>query len=151
MNEFGLDCAKMEDLLAITTIENECFEEDAFEYSTFLYYLKHGSYGFFVLRSKNEIKGYVIVGPQKTSKMGEIISIAISKPLQHQGLGQQLLNRAIEWGREQGYEKISLMVRPENQVAQKVYEKNKFVIVGVVENYYGRHEHGIQMVKHLLK
>lgn len=81
-----------------------------------------------------------------------ILSIAISPQQQRQGLGQSLLQAALERAGRAGAIRCLLEVRESNVAARHLYTRNGFVLDGVRKNYYpadGGREDALLMSKQL--
>ena len=66
-----------------------------------------------------------------------ISTIAVAKPWRGRGLGELLLASMIERAAHRGAELVTLEVRVSNTVAQGLYKKYGFEIVGRRKRYYG--------------
>jgi len=75
-----------------------------------------------------------------------IVAIAVREKQRRKGLGELLLTEAIELALENRQESMSLEVRRSNLNAQALYEKYRFLKVGVRKRYYSDdHEDAIIM------
>jgi len=75
-----------------------------------------------------------------------IVAIAVREAYRGQGLGELLLSKAMELALENAQDVVTLEVRRSNYVAQKLYEKYRFLKVGVRRRYYSdNHEDAIIM------
>lgn len=66
----------------------------------------------------------------------EILSVAVQPSHRGQGLGKELVLKAIAVAREERCERVLLEVRESNGVAQRLYERLGFETVGRRPNYY---------------
>ncbi len=66
----------------------------------------------------------------------EIVNLAVGKNQRRQGLGQVLLAELLHFSRMRGIQRIVLEVRRSNSVAQHLYSKNGFTVVGERKGYY---------------
>jgi ribosomal-protein-alanine N-acetyltransferase len=95
--------------------------------------------GFFRRRSAEEpttdfIVGYV--GIWLMVDQAHIVAIAIREEYRRQGLGELLLSESIDLALSNGQESLTLEVRRSNESAQALYEKYRFLKVGVRRRYY---------------
>jgi acetyltransferase len=65
-------------------------------------------------------------------------SMLVADPYQHQGLGSELLRRLVQIGREEGLERITAEILPENQAMQRICQRLGFTLrhnieAGIVE------------------
>jgi [ribosomal protein S18]-alanine N-acetyltransferase len=75
-----------------------------------------------------------------------IVAIAVRESYRRQGLGERLLYDAIELALSNKQENVTLEVRRSNTSAQALYEKYRFLNVGVRKRYYSdNHEDAIVM------
>lgn len=110
------------DYLRLTPLANkveiENYTNKVFKYATI-----------FVARQNENIIGINIVYfNDYENKRGYITYIYVNEDYRGQGLGWQLLNTAIEYGRKHSFTSIALEVRKDNNKAKCLYEKNGFNI-----------------------
>jgi [ribosomal protein S18]-alanine N-acetyltransferase len=75
-----------------------------------------------------------------------IVAIAVREAYRGKGLGELLLTEAIDLALSNNQESVTLEVRRSNNVAQSLYEKYRFLKVGVRRRYYSdNHEDAIIM------
>jgi ribosomal-protein-alanine N-acetyltransferase len=96
---------------------------------------------FDVIRRSNDpaptsdyIVGYV--GVWLMVDEAHIVAIAVREALRRKGLGELLLAEAIEQALANHQESVSLEVRRSNVAAQALYDKYRFLKVGVRRRYY---------------
>ncbi|MHA1861308.1 MAG: GNAT family N-acetyltransferase, partial [Candidatus Ranarchaeia archaeon] len=75
----------------------------------------------------------------------ELVSIAVQPGLRKQGIGSCLLRTAIQWASAKRANKVFLTVRISNTAAIRFYQKKGFIIENVIDNYYGKGQHGFRM------
>jgi ribosomal-protein-alanine N-acetyltransferase len=80
------------------------------------------------------IVGYV--GVWLMVDQAHIVAIAVREEYRRQGLGELLLAEAVELALANGQESVTLEVRRSNESAQALYEKYRFLKVGVRRRYY---------------
>ena len=125
------------DLDSILQIESQSFPKSPYDWTTFLnlHYLYPETFWVCVNTNhdlKEEILGYIIF-----SQDGHIISIAVHSHHRREGIGTQLLQRAMKTPH---LKKVWAEVRRSNHGAQAFYSKMGFQITGVVPNYYGNED-----------
>jgi len=69
-----------------------------------------------------EVRRDVLPGRAHTGMLG----MALRRPYRGQGLGRQLIERALQAARERGFERIELMVRSPNVHAMRLYSRVGF-------------------------
>lgn len=84
--------------------------------------------------SSNEIAGYICFW----TVVGEIqiLNIAVRKASRRRGIARKLIAFAIETGRREKAESVTLEVRESNLAARRLYEALGFKAVGKRPNYY---------------
>ena len=90
------------------------------------------------------IVGYV--GVWLMVDQAHIVAIAVREAYRGLGLGELLLAEAIDLALENQQDSVTLEVRKTNLLAQRLYEKYRFLKVGVRKRYYSdNHEDAIIM------
>ena len=75
-----------------------------------------------------------------------IVAVAVREAYRGRGLGELLLAEAVALAIENHMESVTLEVRKSNLLAQALYEKYRFLKVGVRKRYYSdNHEDAIIM------
>ncbi|MFA6590023.1 MAG: N-acetyltransferase [Bacteroidales bacterium] len=137
------------DLKAILTIENSSFEAERFTRSQLLYLMTKARGLFLVLELKGEIAGYLSVLTHKKHHSLRIYSIAIDPARRGQKLAQELIEKAVDYARQLHLPALSLEVNTENSPAISLYARNGFEAVEILEDYYGKGENALKMIKKL--
>ena len=137
------------DLKAILTIENSSFEAERFTRSQLLYLMTKARGLFLVLELEEEIAGYLSVLTHKKHHSLRIYSIAVDPARRGMKLGQALIEKAIAYALELGLPALSLEVNTENSPAISLYARNGFEAVEILEDYYGKGESALKMIKKL--
>lgn len=75
--------------------------------------------------------------PKRTS-FGRLMSIAVRKGARGQGLGRDLLRRALQCLADEGVHVVRLEVRPENTPAYELYRTEGFSEIGLTRDLQGR-------------
>lgn len=137
------------DLKAILTIENSSFEAERFTRSQLLYLMTKARGLFLVLELEEEIAGYLSVLTHKKHHSLRIYSIAIDPARRGQKLAQELIEKAVDYARQLHLPALSLEVNTENSPAISLYARNGFEAVEILEDYYGKGESALKMIKKL--
>ena len=137
------------DLKAILTIENSSFAAERFTRSQLLYLMTKARGLFLVLELEEEIAGYLSVLTHKKPHSLRIYSIAVDPARRGMKLGQALIEKAIAYALELGLPALSLEVNTENSPAISLYARNGFEAVEILEDYYGKGENALKMIKKL--
>ena len=86
------------------------------------------------LDGKGRVLGFILV--RQAADEAEILTIAVDKSVQKQGIGKELLDAASDRLRIAGVRKLFLEVDEENQAARRLYAKAGFAQVGQRQGYY---------------
>ena len=112
---------------------------------------KRSFFSFGPFKSRDEAEpttDYVVgyVGVWLMVDEAHIVAIAVREAYRRKGLGERLLYEAIELAIANKQENVTLEVRRSNTGAQALYEKYRFLNVGVRKRYYSdNHEDAIVM------
>ena len=120
-----------QDLPAIVKIENLSFN---FPWSDFLFKSHVRDPGFVLYEQDGIVKGYAII--DIINDNAQLANIAVHPQYRGRGIGTELLNWCIEFGKKHGGRIITLEVREKNCDAQMFYFKNGFKIKGIIRDYY---------------
>ncbi len=74
-----------------------------------------------------------------------ITNIAVKRTYRNRGIGDKLLKKLIQITKEKNKETITLEVNEQNTIAQKLYLKNGFKIMGKRKKYYNGTDDAIIM------
>ncbi len=134
-------------------------------------YLAHhlGDDGFIVVEQDGRVVGYTVIGvkipsflarlerrtralltghePEELPPVGHILNVAVDPAFRRQGLGQRLLEYALEYSRKLGASRVELEVRTGNETAIALYQKYGFEIRELLPCYYSNGEDAFLMVR----
>ncbi|MDD3432148.1 MAG: N-acetyltransferase [Bacteroidales bacterium] len=137
------------DLKAVVNIENSSFEAERFSRSQLLYLITKARGLFLVLELEGKIAAYLSVLTHKNHHSLRIYSIAVDPARRGMKLGQALIEKATAYARELGLPALSLEVNTENSPAISLYTRNGFEALEILEDYYGKGENALKMIKRL--
>ncbi len=124
----------LEDLDRILMLERAVFPEDAYGRELFLDLYRKYSGLFFVAATGDGIAGYCLSAVARGC--GEIVSIAVGRRWQGQGIGGKLMRRSVRALAAAGVRAVTLAVREKNTPAIQFYRRLGFVRVRRVPAYY---------------
>ena len=92
---------------------------------------------FLIAKDGEKIVGQVNIGglPRRMSHIAEL-SITVLKEYWGQGIGTELMNRAVSFAEKQGFDMIKLEVRSDNERAIRLYRKTGFEKTGTYPGYF---------------
>ena len=136
------------DLSKVVDLENICFPKGGWTLSQFRYELLENPFSNLLVFEENQaIIGYI--DQWITYEQAQLANIAVHPESWKQGIGQQLLNEALQDAIEKECENMTLEVRISNERAIQFYEKNGFISVNTRKNYYDDGENAYLMIKPL--
>ena len=89
---------------------------------------------YIVAKTNQEIVGFA--GLWDDTYNMHITNIAVKKIYRNKGIGDKLLKKLMQITKEKSKETITLEVNEQNTIAQKLYLKNGFKIMGKRKKYY---------------
>lgn len=156
-----------DDLLQLSRIEKELFEEDAFGVFLLLYYLQDHLFFEKIVEKSDEIIGFGIISnfdttvlnPHETEyiqdlqkekrKVAHLVDFAVRKKYWNKGYGTVLLQHFILKLFEKKFDFLYLEVDSSNIRALQFYRKNNFKEIGNIQSYYSTGHDATLMVKQL--
>ncbi|MFT6389752.1 MAG: ribosomal protein S18 acetylase RimI-like enzyme [Cellvibrionaceae bacterium] len=145
--------ARNEDLAALTTIENACFDSDRLSSRSFRRWLKAEHGILLVVERETElafdIVAYGLVWCHKGTRLARLYSLAVMAAMRGQGVAEQLLQQLEMLTAEQGYLFMRLEVAKSNISAIRLYEKSAYRIFGEHSDYYQDHSDALRMQKRI--
>ncbi len=136
------------DLSKVVDLENICFPKGGWTLAQFRYELLENPFSNLLVFEENQaIIGYI--DWWITYEQAQLADIAVCPTNRKQGVGQQLLNKALQEAIEEECENMTLEVRISNKRAIQFYEKNGFITVNTRKNYYKDGENAYLMIKPL--
>lgn len=130
--------ATLDDLTAVSQIEQDCFGADAWSRQNFLTVLYSDISKLFVYQIERKIIGYAVL--TVIFDEAHLDNIAIDNKFRRQGLARELVLYILRYLENIGIHKITLEVRISNTAAINLYKSLGFVIEGVRKNYYSNQE-----------
>jgi ribosomal-protein-alanine N-acetyltransferase len=128
--------ARLEDLTALESIETAVFDSDRLSRRGLRYHILSRTTQMLVLRVRETVVGYSLVGFRKTSTRARLYALALEPASQGRGLGRTLLGAAERAARAHGATALRLEVRMDNGRAIDLYEKAGYRQLAVMPDYY---------------
>jgi ribosomal-protein-alanine N-acetyltransferase len=147
----------MSDLASVTRINRACLPENYTDFF-FVDLFYRFSETFVVAEENSTIVGYIMCrvevglssfGFGGLMKKGHVVSVAVMPEHRRKGIGEALINRAIEGMRHYGAKQCYLEVRASNVPAVDLYKKLGFEITRTIHGYYQDGEDAHVMTKKL--
>ncbi len=144
-NEVRIRRAASDDLDALYGLEQRSFGDEAFSRRQLAYLISHAKGTCFVALHEEELAGYISLLARPYLHNLRLYSVAVAPSVRGRGIGQMLLDKAVDYARAQGLREISLEVSVNNPAAQSLYLKNGFTPVGRLTAYYHDGSDGLRM------
>ncbi|MBE7031903.1 MAG: ribosomal-protein-alanine N-acetyltransferase [Ruminococcaceae bacterium] len=128
----------------LVEVEEQCFNS-GFARKTFEKELENKIAAYFVATDGEKVIGYA--GLWNMCGIADIMDVAVHKDFRRQGIGEALIEKLIEYCKNEDISEINLEVRISNDAAQSLYKKMGFIEVGQRPNYYENRETAILMTK----
>lgn len=136
--------ATPEHLDRLYALEQKTFDEGNYPLTrrAFAYHIKKGN-SIWCAFEEEKLAGYILVFLYK--KSGRIYSVAVDTAHLGQGIGSELMQKALDELKKLGKEEAILEVRKDNRKAIGLYEKLGFEIRRLLPAYYGDGADGVKM------
>jgi ribosomal-protein-alanine N-acetyltransferase len=103
---------------------------------------------YFVVEKDGVVAGYM--GYWEAPEEAHIINLAIGPEFRKQGLGQEMIERCLDFAIKRGARLATLEARESNEAARNLYEKCNFRTVAIRKKYYSdNQEDAVVMIKEL--
>ncbi|MHA1110751.1 MAG: GNAT family N-acetyltransferase [Promethearchaeota archaeon] len=154
-----------DDLIHLSRIEKELFEEDAFGVFLLFHYLQNHLLFQKIIKDSDEIIGFGIISRLNTDvlnphemdyvnsllkdnkKIAHLVDFAIRTQYWNKGYGSILLQHFIKTLFKEGYDFLYLEVDSSNTRAVQFYKKREFQEIGIIQSYYSTGHNAILMIK----
>lgn len=145
--------ARAGDLEALLALESECFSsgpyrKHRFEAAQYRYYLRNPQAIVLVAERQGTVEGSLVglAGRGVRSRSARILSIAVGAACRRQGVGQRLVQHALERFGARGSRRVYLEIAATAAGAQGLFGTFGFRPVRALPSYYGRSRHGVRMM-----
>lgn len=139
-----MEILKMEytDLLQIEPILQTDFD-NFWNFNIFSSELQNKNSTYFIAKENEEIVGFAGVWNDGFDR--HITNIVTKKNKRHHGIASKLLEKLINYSKENNSNSLTLEVNENNIPAIKLYEKYNFKKLGIRKHYYSQNENAIIM------
>jgi ribosomal-protein-alanine acetyltransferase len=136
------------DVDAAVALEQRCFSMYNLSKRQLQYLQQRPSAVFVVAQQDGKVvgEGISLVRHHRRGQSGRIYSLAVDGDYRGKKIGQRLLRRMIADLAGRGVSRVYLEVEQANQTAVRLYEKNGFRSIGVLQDYYGQGQSGLHMM-----
>lgn len=137
--------ANRADVAALVELEARCFDYSRMGARSFQRLIDAPSAHVYLGELDGQLLGYFLLLTRKNSRVWRLYSIATAPESRGSGIGQALIEFAINTAREHGAAALSLEVKTDNHSAIRLYEKFDFAVVDVLPSYYDDGTDGYRM------
>ena len=103
---------------------------------------------YFVVEKDGKVAGYM--GYWEAPEEAHVINLAIGPEFRKQGLGQEMIERCMDYAVKRGARLATLEARESNTAARNLYEKCQFRMVAIRKKYYSdNQEDAVVMIREL--
>ncbi|WP_417536502.1 GNAT family N-acetyltransferase/peptidase C39 family protein [Methylophaga sp.] len=145
--EFVLRAATLDDVKALSELEEACFETDRISRRSFKWMIKKGHSLLLVATTNDTLVAYVLLLYSQGTSLGRVYSLAVDANYRKAGIAAKLMQEAETLALEDGRSFLRLEVRPDNLGAIKLYEKLGYQPFDIVTDFYEDHADAIRMMK----
>jgi len=145
--EFLLREATLDDVNALSKLEETCFETDRISRRSFKWMIKKGHNLLLVATSNDQLVAYVLLLYSQGTSLGRVYSLAVDAHYRKAGIAAKLMQEAETQALDDGRSFLRLEVRPDNFGAIKLYEKLGYQPFDIVSDFYEDHADAIRMMK----
>lgn len=150
MEEPKVRLAGEKDVPAITLLSKECYGEDSYPQSYFVYALRLYASSFFIIENNSRVIGYAAaVIPNNQNDDAWEISFVVSPESQEEIFGRKLLEALIECLKLRGVKKFHVNFHTKNTFYRNLLENAGFKLIGMQKDMMGPGEDRFQMVLNL--
>lgn len=142
--------ATLDDVAALSALEQRCFESDRMSARSFRYIIRRGNATVLVDDEGGRIRGYFMVLYHRGTSLARLYSAAVDADCRGQGIGRALLAAVEAAAIERGAVAMRLEVRADNEVAHDLYARSGYRKFDVEEDYYEDHADAVRMEKLLV-
>lgn len=139
--------ARVSDIDDLVRVEQESFRIGRFSPEQFRYLITRAKGRSWVAVEGTTVLGFVIMLMPAGRGSARIYNVATAKAARGRGIGRSLIERAWQWARRNGRQRLYLEVRQTNRPAIRLYERLGFVRAGALPDYYGEGRHGWRYVR----
>ncbi|GHE83497.1 GNAT family N-acetyltransferase/peptidase C39 family protein [Thalassotalea profundi] len=145
------------DLNALVSLENTCFEYDKLSKRSFRHWIK-ASHGILVLaetigndENASELVGYGLVWCHKGTRLARLYSLAVNPKWRGKNIASELLTELETETLQRNRYYLRLEVSKSNYSALSLYKRLNYRVFGEYSDYYEDHSDAFRMQKQLLR
>lgn len=140
--------ATLEDVAALTELEQAFPEEDRFSSRTWRRLLK-GNAAVIVADGETGLTGAAVLLFRRNARVARLYSISVAEAARGTGLSGWLLEKCEDISRQRGCRAVRLEMRESNSRAKRLYERHAYRVMARAAGYYPDGEAALRLEKPL--
>jgi len=141
--------ARLDDIPALSVLENACFNIDRLSERSFRHLLTRGHASLLVYASGDRLLGYSLTLFHQSTSMARLYSLAVAPDCRGKGIAGLLMAASEKDALAHGVVSMRLEVHVNNSGAIALYAKRGYREFALVEDYYEDHAAAVRMEKPL--
>ncbi|MBN2600767.1 MAG: GNAT family N-acetyltransferase/peptidase C39 family protein [Candidatus Marinimicrobia bacterium] len=142
--------ATADDLESLVYLENSSFETDKISRRSFRYLLSRANATTFVDEENGKVRAYSIILYNSATSHARLYSLVVGSEYRGLGIGQALLLASEQNAVQNECISMRLEVRRDNATAIRLYQKNGYKQIGILDDYYEDHMGAIHYEKEIV-
>ncbi len=149
-NGFCIRRATAADLDALIVLENATFNSDQLSARQWRRHLASDSVFIVVAADSQSVRGAAMVLFRRNSRIARLYSLAVGFETRGLGIGDSLIAVCEQESRQRGCSRLTLEVRRDNVIAQRLYQRRGYQLFSTRPGYYEDGEDALRFERSLL-
>lgn len=132
------------DLESLMDLENSAFPIDHWSEELMMQHFREHPEGFRVIRAGKRVVGYIFIDKISDTE-GLISSVAVLDEFRGLGLGETLVRLGMDLLKQQGFTRIILRTRVDNEPMKALTKKLGFQVRKTITNFYAENGDALEM------
>ncbi len=128
--------ANKEDLPMLLELEKICIKEEKFHEKQWMYLLSKAKSLVLVALIDKNIIGSVVILLRKRISNARIYILNVHPAFRRRGIGGSLVDAALKFLKEKGFDKVTIETGINNQAALNLYMSKGFLVDKILKKYY---------------
>jgi ribosomal-protein-alanine N-acetyltransferase len=128
--------ANKEDLPMLLELEKICIKEEKFHEKQWMYLLSKAKSLVLVALIDKNIIGSVVILLRKRISNARIYILNVHPAFRRRGIGGSLVDTALKFLKEKGFDKVTIETGINNQAALNLYMSKGFLVDKILKKYY---------------
>lgn len=142
--------ATLDDLNALTQLENRCFDLDRISRRNFRYLLSKANASTLLAEDEGVIKAYAMLLFNTGTSLARLYSLAVDRPFRKQKIAEHLIEACEKLAMEHDCVNLRLEIRHDNEASINLFKKMGYRLFEITPDYYEDHEEALRFEKMLI-